>query len=123
MKSYSSRFLLILVCLIVAMVVLTLLVENSIPAFVTPYWSLLILFFSIVSIVVYFMTMKIKAKNDFGKFTKFYMGTTVVKLLTYLGIILTYSIMFPDDKKSFIFTFLAYYLCFTIFETYILVKK
>lgn len=123
MKSNNSRFLLFLVCVIVAMGGLTLLVKNSIPAFVTPYWSLLLLFFSVVSIVIYFTTMKIKAKNDFGKFTKFYMGTTVVKLLSYLGIILTYSIMFPDDKKSFIFTFLAYYLCFTIFETYILVKK
>lgn len=123
MKSHSSRFLLILICLIVAMVILTLLVKNSIPAFVTPYWSLMILFFSIVSILVYFMTMKIRAKNDFGKFTRFYMGTTIVKLLVYLAIILTYSLVFPEDKKSFICTFFTYYLCFTIFETYILVKK
>lgn len=123
MKSYSSRFLLILICLIVVMVIITLLVKNSIPAFVTPYWSLLILFFSIVSILVYFMTMRIKVKNDFSKFTRFYMGTTMVKLLVYLAIILTYILVFPEDKKSFIFTFFTYYLCFTIFETYILVKK
>ena len=69
------------------------------------------------------MTMKVKAKNDMGKFTNFYMGTTIVKLVTYLAVLLSYILIFPEDKKAFVFTFLAYYLCFTFFETYILAKK
>lgn len=67
--------------------------------------------------------MKIKEKKDMGKFTNFYMATTMTKLLVYLAILLIYVLIFPEDKKAFIFTFLAYYLCFTFFETYILTKS
>lgn len=123
MKSNSLRFLLILMCHVIMMIVLTLLIKNFTVGIVSPYWSLLLLFFSIISIFIYFMTMKVKSKKDFRKFTNFYMGTTIVKILVYIAIILTYILVFPEDRKSFIFTFFTYYLCFTIFETYILVKK
>ena len=123
MKSKNIRFLFLLLALIVVVSGLTMIIKSSLPQFVTPYWSLLILFFAIVSIVIYFMTMKVKAKNDMGKFTNFYMGTTIVKLVTYLAVLLSYILIFPEDKKAFVFTFLAYYLCFTFFETYILAKS
>lgn len=123
MKSKNIRFLFFLLALIVVVSGLTMIIKSSLPQFVTPYWSLLILFFAIVSIVIYFMTMKVKAKNDMGKFTNFYMGTTIVKLVTYLAVLLSYILIFPEDKKAFVFTFLAYYLCFTFFETYILAKS
>ena len=123
MKSKNIRFLFFLLVLIVVVSGLTMIIKSSLPQFVTPYWSLLILFFAIVSIVIYFMTMKVKAKNDMGKFTNFYMGTTIVKLVTYLAVLLSYILIFPEDKKASIITFLAYYLCFSIFETYILTKK
>ncbi len=123
MKSKNIRFLFFLLVLIVVVSGLTMIIKSSLPQFVTPYWSLLILFFAIVSIVIYFMTMKVKAKNDMGKFTNFYMGTTIVKLVTYLAVLLSYILIFPEDKKAFVFTFLAYYLCFTFFETYILAKS
>lgn len=123
MKSKNIRFLFFLLVLIVVVSGLTIIIKSSLPQFVTPYWSLLILFFAIVSIVIYFMTMKVKAKNDMGKFTNFYMGTTIVKLVTYLAVLLSYILIFPEDKKAFVFTFLAYYLCFTFFETYILAKS
>ena len=112
-----------LLSLVTLMSGLTMLVRNALPLYVTKYWVLLILFFAIVNVVVYFMTMRISAKKDVGKFTNFYMGTTVVKLIMYLALLLTYILIFPEDKKAFIFTFLAYYLCFTFFETYFLVKN
>ena len=123
MKSRNTRFLVLLTCLVVALAGLTLLVRSSTPQFVTPYWSPLILLFSIISIAVYFITMNVIKKNDHNKFTNSYMAITLGKLFVYLAAILIYIIIFPEDKKAFVITFLAYYLCFTIFETYILVKN
>lgn len=58
-----------------------------------------------------------------NKFTNFYMGTTLVKLLVYIAVLLIYILLFPEDKKAFVITFLAYYLCFSFYETYILAKS
>ena len=120
MRTKNTKFLMLLLLLVVAVACVTMIVKSFLPQFVAPYWSLLILFFTIVNIVIYFLIMKIKEKNDMGKFTNFYMGTTVAKLLLYLAVLLTYVLIFPEDKKAFVYTFLAYYLCFTFFETYIL---
>ena len=51
------------------------------------------------------------------------MLTTVAKLILYLAVLATYSLMFREDSKAFIITFLIYYLCFTVFETCILVRN
>ena len=123
MKSVDKRFFAILICLIVAMIGLTLLLKSIVPQYITPYWSLIVVFFTIISIVIYFLTKKMKEKNDMHKFTSFYMGVTMAKLMLYLIVIVTYSFVFKEDAKAFIITFLTYYLCFTTAETYILAKK
>lgn len=123
MDPIYKRFVMFLLLLIIIVAGATVLINRIAPQFVTPYWSLLLLFFSLISIAVYFLTIKVKAKNDMGKFTNFYMGTTVTKLLVNLAVLLTYILIFPEDKKAFTFTFLAYYLYFTFFETYFLVKN
>lgn len=123
MKSKSARFWVLLLSLVVVVAGATMMVGKTLPQYVTPYWSLILLFFAIVNIVIYFMTMKMREKNDMGKFTNFYMLVTITKLLVYLAVLLTFILIFPEDKKAFVFTFLAYYLCFTFFETYILTKS
>ena len=57
------------------------------------------------------------------KFTNFYMAATVIKLVVYLTIIFVYTMNFKEDGKRFAITFLVYYLIYTIFETYKLIKK
>ena len=119
----NKRFFVGLLLLIIAVVGLTFLLKLSMPQIVTPFWWALMLFFVIVSVVVYLITMKIRAKNDFRKFNNFYMLATVIKLLLYLSIVTIYSFICSDDSKAFIITFLIYYLCFTVFETLMLVKN
>lgn len=123
MANRNKSFLIGLVCMIVLTIITTLVLKSFVPHIVTPYWSLLILFFTVVSLTVFFTTMKVKDKNDIRKFTNFYMVLTILKLVVYLAILLLYAILMPADSKAFIITFLIYYLCFSIFETYILVKK
>lgn len=123
MKSENVRFLSILLLLLTVMAGLTLLVKNSLPQFVTPYWYLQLLFFAAINITIYFVTMKVMAKKDMSRFTNFYMATTFVKILVYLCVLVTYILIFPEDKKAFVSTFIVYYICFTVYETYILAKK
>ena len=119
----NKRFFIRLLLLVIAVVGLTLLMKLSMPQFVTSFWWTLILFFVAVNTLVYFLTMKMKSKNDFRKFNNFYMLATVTKLLLYLAIVAAYSFVFKEDSKAFIITFLIYYLCFTVFETLMLVKN
>lgn len=123
MANRNKSFLIGLVCMIVFTIITTLVLKSIVPQVVTPYWSLLILLFAVVCVTVFFTTMKVKDKNDIRKFTNFYMVLTILKLVVYLAILLLYAVLMPSDSRAFIITFLIYYLCFSIFETYILVKK
>lgn len=88
----------------------------------TIWWPFIVCFFFIVSIVVYFLSERAK-KKDMRKFANFYMVATVIKLVVYLTIIFVYTMNFKEDGKRFAITFLVYYLIYSIFETYKLVKK
>ena len=90
--------------------------------YLTVWWPALMLFFFIVSLVMYFLSEKAK-KKDMRKFANFYMASTVVKMVVYLTIIFVYAVSFKSDGKNFAITFLAYYLVFSIFETYKLSRK
>ena len=88
----------------------------------TVWWPAIACFFFIVSIVVFLLSEKARRK-DMRKFANFYMISTVVKMVVYLTIIFVYAISFKEDGKRFAITFLAYYLIYSIFETYKLAKK
>ena len=91
-------------------------------AYLTIWWPAIVGFFFIVSMIVFYFADKAK-KKDMRRFTNFYMGATVAKMVIYLTIILIYAISFKDDAKRFAVTFLVYYLVYSIFETYKLAKK
>ncbi|MBE6345681.1 MAG: hypothetical protein E7067_00495 [Lentimicrobiaceae bacterium] len=118
-----KSFFIALSLMIVAVLGLTQLIRLSLPQFITHLWWAQMLFFVLVSVIVYLFTTKMRNRNDFHKFNNFYMLTTVAKLILYLAVLATYSLMFREDSKAFIITFLIYYLCFTVFETCILVRN
>jgi zinc transporter ZupT len=91
-------------------------------AHLTVWWPAIVGFFFIVGIIVFYFADKAK-KKDMRRFTNFYMGATVAKMVVYLTIIFIYAITFKEDAKRFAVTFLAYYLVYSIFETYKLAKK
>lgn len=122
MKSKNTRFFISLLCVVVFAIALTFVLENIVPHIVTPCWMWQILLFVIINILVYFVGVKIKGKGDAVKTTNFYTITTVTKLFAFLAILLAYALMFTEDAKPFIITFLIYYFCFTIFETFVKIK-
>ena len=100
----------------------TMLVSALLMRHLTIWWPLIAVFFFIVSIVIYFLSEKQK-KKDMRSFTNFYMVTTVVKMVAYLSIIFIYVMSFKEDGKRFAITFLAYYLIFSVFETFKLSRR
>ena len=122
MKSKHKIFFISLFCIVVITTALTFVLKNIAPQIITSLWPFIILFFTIENILIYFMTIKVKSKNDINKTTNFHMITTITKLFVCLAIVATYAIMFSKDAKAFVMSFLVYYLCFTFFETLVKVK-
>lgn len=122
MKSRHIVFFLSLSCVVALITMLTLILKNTTPQIITPSWPLLLLFFTVTNILIYFMAVKVKSKNDINKMTNFQMLVTIVKLVVCLAIIATYSIMFTETARAFVILFLVYYLCFTFFETFVKIK-
>jgi phosphatidylglycerophosphate synthase len=118
MEKKDSKFITQLVILTVVVMVACLFAHNML----TVWWPAIVVFFAIVSAVMYFLSEKAKAK-DMRKFASFYMAATVVKMVVYLAIIIVYIMNFKEDGKHFAITFLIIYLIYSVFETMKLAKK
>jgi len=114
----DKKFLsgLILVTLAVSLLSLPL------AKFMTMWWPLMVVFFFLVSIVVYHFCEQAR-QRDMRKFSNTFMIATAVKLVVYLTILTVYALNFKEDSKRFMLTFLGYYLIYSAFETYQLAKK
>ncbi|MCQ2322036.1 MAG: hypothetical protein MJZ47_00275 [Bacteroidales bacterium] len=97
-------------------------VSLPLAKYATVWWPLLVVLFFAVSLALYQICEKAR-KKDIHTFYNTYMISTLVKLIVYLAILLVYSLNFKEDSKRFMLTFLAYYLIYSVFETYQLVKK
>jgi hypothetical protein len=86
------------------------------------YFPLLISIIYIFSIAFHYFLWK-SGKKSFSRFTTTYMLLTTIKLLFYLVLILIYVFAIKEKPISFIITFLALYMVFTIFEVVTLLKK
>ena len=122
MKYLHTRFFISLFSVTALAIAQTFVLKYIVPQIITQYWPLLILFFVIMNVIIYFMTAKVKSKNDINKTTHFHMLTTILKLVVCLAIVATYSIMFSESAKAFVVSFLVYYLCYTLFETFVKIK-
>ena len=123
MKSVKKRFFISLLCLFGILWGLSMMLSVYIPEYITPQWHYLLLLFVVVSVIMFRKAINMRDKNDIYKLTNFHMIATILKLVGYLAIITIYVIKNPEDKIAFVVTFLTYYLCFSVFETYMLVRK
>ena len=111
-KQFTSRFIIFSGVLIgiAALLYLTILKEYYVPSF--PLQVLLI-----GSITLYSHLRLIKAcEQNIRKFTTVYMLSVTLKLLTYLSFLLTCLLIDHSNALTFVLTFFALYLCYTVFE-------
>ena len=85
------------------------------PEYITRTLPFLYIFFYSATTIVHYILLKISQKKPTA-FTNYFMLLTFGKLLFYLSIILAYIILFKDDAKPFVISFLILYLFFTAFE-------
>jgi uncharacterized membrane protein YoaT (DUF817 family) len=123
MKSVKKRFCISLLCLFGILWGLSMMLSVYAPEYITPQWHYLLLLFVVVSVIMFRKAINMRDKNDIYKLTNFHMIATILKLVGYLAIITIYVIKNPEDKIAFVVTFLTYYLSFSVFETYMLVRK
>jgi uncharacterized membrane protein YoaT (DUF817 family) len=123
MKSVKKRFCISLLCLFGILWGLSMMLSVYAPEYITPQWHYLLLLFVVVSVIMFRKAINMRDKNDIYKLTNFHMIATILKLVGYLAIITIYVIKNPEDKIAFVVTFFTYYLCFSVFETYMLVRK
>lgn len=77
-----------------------------------------------VAITILFHSLSIKASKDKPQaFIRFYMGSTGLRLLAYLFVILIYRFYDKPTLIPFAIGFMAHYFLFTAFEVPILLKE
>lgn len=80
-------------------------------------------FFTLLSAMIYFLTSKgIKNKSNNTFFTYVYLAMGI-KMLLCVAVVFFYFFRFKPEKLFFILPFFLLYICYTIFETYFLVKE
>ncbi|GJM32357.1 MAG: hypothetical protein DHS20C18_13580 [Saprospiraceae bacterium] len=87
-----------------------------------PLASLSLLFFTGLSIVMYFVgiwAIRSKNKNDFTSIVIFFITT---KMLLSVVLVLVYFRYVQPTERLFVLSFLVIYLIYTIFETHFMMK-
>ncbi len=87
-----------------------------IPDRFTPqfYWAIGPFFYVLVMLSKYLLVLLTGKKNN--SFDLNFISITVIRFLLYVGVLLLYAFLFPEDAIVFIITFFVFYFAFTLFE-------
>lgn len=89
---------------------------------ITPVYPYVVLFFYAITILIFRLLDKTR-KEKISKFTNTYMLVNFGKLIFFSIIIFVYAIFNRADAVPFIITFFIYYLLFSFYEIFSLLKK
>lgn len=116
-----NGFLKSIVIASLAFAIVGLLVYFYLPEYYTPAFPFLVIFFITSGIIIFQLMAKAVAKRP-AMFVNMFMLTTTLKLLVYMGVMITYALLNKDDAKPFIVSFFVLYLVYTIIEVLALLK-
>lgn len=89
---------------------------------VNPLMPLQFLFFVVLTGLLHYVLLRSLKKNP-KLFISYFMTLTGLKMFLYLIILTTYLFLFKEQAKSFVVSFLLFYLLFTAFEAIALFKS
>lgn len=87
--------------------------------FLNPHLFYILLFFYLFNLLIHFLLLKFSLKK-IKQFPNFYLGSILIKLMSYMGIIVWYAFMFKSQAVSFIISFFIFYVVFTVMDVIIL---
>jgi len=85
-------------------------------------WWKVIVFFVFTTAAFHYGLIKSTQKRA-NSVTVYYMASTTIKLLLYLGIMIGYSLLHKEKAAGFIAAFFMVYFFYTVFEVGILYRK
>ena len=116
MNSIYLGFLKQLLIFSLILAIIVFIISKLIPAhLVSPTLPFLFPLFIAVNLIVYYILQK-TGKNHPSKFINRLMILTMVKLIFFILLIITYMLLNPPDKFPFVSTFFILYVFYTIFE-------
>lgn len=89
--------------------------------FMTPSIPYLLIFFFAVTAFTFYLALNAFTQKT-SRFANFFMISVFAKLLLYVSIIIIYAFINTSDIISFIITFFVFYVLFTSFETFAIIK-
>ena len=92
------------------------LIYQALPdAYYTPAFPFLLAFFAIATLLVFNFMLKALEKRP-ARFVNIFLLSTLLKLLAYMALMLTYSLINRNDARPFIVAFFILYIIYTIME-------
>jgi len=89
--------------------------------FMTPSLPYLLIFFFAVTAFTFYLALNAFTQKT-SRFANFFMISVFAKMLLYVTIIIVYAFINISDIISFIITFFVFYVLFTSFETFAIIK-
>ena len=98
-----------------------LLFRAYLSAYYFSFFPFLILIFLVVNSVVFFIFYRTLHKSG-NQFIRGFMLSTIIKLMTYLILVLVYVLSFPKSAISFAITLSVLYIVYTAYDLYIMIS-
>jgi hypothetical protein len=89
---------------------------------ITPVYPYIVLFFYGITIIIFRILDKTK-QEKISRFTNTYMLVNFGKLILFSVLVFVYAFLNRSDAVPFIITFFVYYLLFSFYEIFSLLKK
>ncbi len=119
LTSFTKQLTVFAVLLFIIHGLFTLLVPGRFIPFlnwaIPPFFYLVVLFSKLL--------LKLMTGGEIRRFGTHFISITVFRFLLYIGVLLAYSFVFPEDAISFIITFFVFYFAFTLFEVSFLYRE
>jgi hypothetical protein len=98
-----------------------LLFQSYLSTYYFSFFPFLILIFLVVNSVVFFIFYRSLNKSN-NQFIRGFMLSTLIKLMTYLILVLVYVLSFPKSAIPFAITLSVLYILYTAYDLYIMIS-
>lgn len=120
-KNFSNLILSTVLIFMLILSAMRILTYYEVLTYTNYSWAYLATFFLAMTILT-FLVLRLAKRKSGKRFLYTFLGFSGGKPIAYAVIILIYGLNYPDDLQSFAFTFLAYYLIFTVLEVWGVIK-
>jgi hypothetical protein len=98
-----------------------LLFRGLLPTYYFSFFPFLVLIFLIVNSVVFLIFYRSLDKSN-SQFIRSFMLSTIIKLMTYLILVLVYVLVFPKSAIPFAITLSVLYIIYTAYDLFIMLS-